>query len=390
MKERLVIKNFGPIKEADLTFGRFNVLIGEQATGKSTVAKLLAVCRYFSYLTGIAVAERDPFTDGLWDWGLNNFRKDDSYIEYTCNDYQLIYKNVPKITFDRGNSVAGAGLYDFEITKESERFNKLLSELAELQAEGKVIPYTFFKTSVAQVMQNPLFLGTERDSNFLDFPTSSLKGPIENSEKLRQIKSRFHKEVSIEPLSISYRSEGNVPFIKKHGETIFHELSNSASGYQSAVPIVLAIKSYTNPPEKDERLQTKRTKPKTFIIEEPELNLFPTAQNELMKFLVDKTMNYGNTMLIATHSPYILAALNNMMSAYRAGNKDVEATEKVLPKQYWLNHEDCSAYRMMPDGTCKDIFNREEGLIHSEEIDEISGLLNNQFDKTLNIQFWQK
>ena len=49
-KERLVIMNFGPIKSVDLKLGKMTILIGEQATGKSTIAKVLSVCRYFSYI----------------------------------------------------------------------------------------------------------------------------------------------------------------------------------------------------------------------------------------------------------------------------------------------------------------------------------------------------
>ncbi len=42
---RLKVRNFGPIKEADLAVNRFTVIIGKQASGKSTLAKLL----YFFY-----------------------------------------------------------------------------------------------------------------------------------------------------------------------------------------------------------------------------------------------------------------------------------------------------------------------------------------------------
>ena len=43
MKETLHIKNFGPIKEVKLELGKVNVLIGDQGTGKSTVAKLFHI-----------------------------------------------------------------------------------------------------------------------------------------------------------------------------------------------------------------------------------------------------------------------------------------------------------------------------------------------------------
>ena len=41
--ERLYIKNFGPIQEAEITIHKITVLIGEQGSGKSTIAKLYAL-----------------------------------------------------------------------------------------------------------------------------------------------------------------------------------------------------------------------------------------------------------------------------------------------------------------------------------------------------------
>ena len=37
--QKKYIKNNGPIKELEMELGRFSLLIGEQATGKSTIAK---------------------------------------------------------------------------------------------------------------------------------------------------------------------------------------------------------------------------------------------------------------------------------------------------------------------------------------------------------------
>ena len=71
MKERLVIKNFGPIREVDLELGKMTVLIGDQATGKTTIAKVLAMCRYFSYI----VIKEATINQGLSEWGLTGFIK---------------------------------------------------------------------------------------------------------------------------------------------------------------------------------------------------------------------------------------------------------------------------------------------------------------------------
>ena len=43
--ERLIVKNFGPIKEADIELNKYVVLIGDTSTGKSVLAKLIAIFR---------------------------------------------------------------------------------------------------------------------------------------------------------------------------------------------------------------------------------------------------------------------------------------------------------------------------------------------------------
>ena len=42
MNEKLIVKNFGPIREAELDLKKLTVFIGPQGSGKSTLAKLVA------------------------------------------------------------------------------------------------------------------------------------------------------------------------------------------------------------------------------------------------------------------------------------------------------------------------------------------------------------
>ena len=47
MKEFITIKNFGPLKNIeDLEIKQFTILIGESASGKSTLMKVVAMMRY--------------------------------------------------------------------------------------------------------------------------------------------------------------------------------------------------------------------------------------------------------------------------------------------------------------------------------------------------------
>jgi predicted ATPase len=47
MKATLKIRDFGPIRDLNLAINKFNILIGPQASGKSTIAKVLCVIHSF-------------------------------------------------------------------------------------------------------------------------------------------------------------------------------------------------------------------------------------------------------------------------------------------------------------------------------------------------------
>jgi predicted ATPase len=55
MAERLVIRNFGPVQEADVEIKDLTVFVGPQATGKSITAQLLYFMRGIEDLLGRSV-----------------------------------------------------------------------------------------------------------------------------------------------------------------------------------------------------------------------------------------------------------------------------------------------------------------------------------------------
>ena len=400
MSETLTIKNFGPINDIRLELKKFNVVIGENATGKSTIAKVIAVCRYFSYIAGnnpTTLSESSsPFFQGLSAWDLKEFLKKDTYINYECNDYS--FKVERKKAFytvkDKDDSINfTTDNESWVITPKgkSTRFNNLLNELKKIQTINIdqindpglnwTIPTSFYQNDVAAVLDNPFYLPTERGlqsifslgKNSIQYIADSLFNQLAN---LDLVARNFKNETLIEPLDISYKNIDGRGYIKKSSEEEFYSLNNGASGYQSTIPIVLVVKYYNE----------SRKKKKTFLIEEAELNLFPKAQKELVDYLVANTVNLGSQVLLTTHSPYILTALNNLMYAYEVGKTYHDKVEREIKAKYWLNSEDISVYSLTSEGTCEDILDREEKLIKAEKIDEVSGFLNEQFDALLNIE----
>jgi len=393
LKEKLIIKNFGPIKSVELELGRFNVLIGEQATGKSTVAKLLAVCRYFSYIAmdDAVYGFETKFSAGLAAWGLNEAVKQDSYIFYECKHYSLtVEQKLPSwITgFPDKNGKYHLNVFWPSLKPKSNEFINLLTELNKIWSSprqgpaNRIIPTSFFTNDVANVMDNPFYLPAERG---LQSIFSLGKSSIENISdslfnqlaQLDKISRLFGFDTDIEPLDIVYKNEQGKGYVRKKAEDQFFSIFYAATGYQSTIPAVLVAKYYNE----------LRKKNKTIIIEEPELNLFPTTQQQLMQYLVNNVMNYDNSMLLTTHSPYVLASLNNMLYAYKVGQTYADDVDKIISKKYWLNPSEFSAYRLLNGGTSRNIVDKELEEVAVEELDGAGKEINEAYDRILAIKF---
>ncbi|OFX49765.1 MAG: hypothetical protein A2046_11460 [Bacteroidetes bacterium GWA2_30_7] len=114
-----------------------------------------------------------------------------------------------------------------------------------------------------------------------------------------------------------------------------------------------------------------------FIIEEPEQNLFPEAQRDLVYYLLNRINDNEreHKLLITTHSPYILYALNNCMMGYLV-KEDIpkEVQNELLSKQSWINPELVSVWEIEKDkGTIK--------LIQDENTKTVS---KHYFNKIMN------
>lgn len=390
MKEKLIIKNFGPIKAVDLEIRRFNVIIGDNGTGKSTIAKVMTLCRDFLVIAPYeSETTISDLKNGFEKYGLSECIENESVIFYECEDYHLNikYRLVPEKTIDVFGNIITNNKTKFhpEFTYQSDRFRKIVSTyqtVLEVSHDNPESLSIFFR-ELRGILDIPIYMPAER---VLQSVFSLGRRGIDNlSDSLYQFFREFDRYskfysgefYKIEHLDIEYINEDGKGSIKtKNGKVV--GLKDSASGFQSSIPIVLGIDYYIKQNEYN----------KFYVIEEPEINLFPKTQAQFMKYLVDRTMNCSNKMLITTHSPYTLTSLNNMMYAYELGQEHGEEVENVMDKKYWLNPAEVSAYMMKEDGTCEDIMDYDESgtLIKAEKIDDISDTLNKQFDELINIE----
>lgn len=391
MLEELTIENFGPLKSVKLNLGKMTIFIGEQATGKSTIAKILSICRYFSYIVNFAVEKQDKlqkntqFKDGLSDWGLVEYLKPDSVIYYECSLYSFEFRNFLN---DKGNDNVLTSL-----KSNSEQFTSLLDQLKDLRKdevenENNLLDFSawypnenFFRLNVKKVMNNPFFIPAERGFQTLSMHNNSLlpSAILDELTKLNRIAKGFNTDVHIKPLNLTFRNENGFSKVKKLEEDDFHLLHTGASGFQSTIPIVLAVKFNNN---------QKINKGRTIIVEEPELNLYTKTQKKLIEFFVETINSNNNQFILQTHSPYVLTTLENLMYAFKLGNqkegKYKSKVSNIIDEKLWLNPNEVNVY-YLENGEAKSAIERNEALINKSKIDDVSEVINEVFDKLLTI-----
>ena len=121
-----------------------------------------------------------------------------------------------------------------------------------------------------------------------------------------------------------------------------------------------------------------------FIIEEPESHLFPETQKAVVE-LISLVKNGSNKALITTHSPYVLGSVNNLLYADHISNGSNDAAiESVIPKYLWLSFDALGAY-YLEEGKPKDITAKGFEDIDHDVIDGVSGVLNEDYEKLMDI-----
>ena len=85
------------------------------------------------------------------------------------------------------------------------------------------------------------------------------------------------------------------------------------------------------------------------VIEEPEAHLHPIAQKHLMYIIALMRNHIDSQIVITTHSPYLLAVLQNLLTAGQLSVKTREAAteiQKRIPELCWLLPDDVEVYHL--------------------------------------------
>lgn len=129
------------------------------------------------------------------------------------------------------------------------------------------------------------------------------------------------------------------------------------------------------------------------IVEEPEQNLFPTSQKDILwELLKYNNMLEGNKLVLTTHSPYLinyltLAVKADMVKAKLLDNDSIKKLNNIVPLQSTIHGDDLVIYELDETGGTIKKLDDYKGLPSDEnDLNKILAEGNELFGKLLDIE----
>ena len=125
------------------------------------------------------------------------------------------------------------------------------------------------------------------------------------------------------------------------------------------------------------------------IIEEPESHLYPESQRRISETL-SLMADSGNSILVTTHSPYVLGTFNYLLMAGQVAENHQEEVAEKLDKRLWLKAKNTNACYIRNGGLTNGISDEDNlRLIKNELIDGASAEINDMSDYLLGFLYAQ-
>lgn len=360
----LTIKNLGPVKNTGMmAISPVTVFCGPQGSGKSTIAKVLSSCIWLEKsIVKQEVSEKfytkySRFRKLCAYHQIEDFFRTDTYINYDGDAYTFEY--------------AGGRLH---VSRKGDHTEYLLPKVMYFPAERN------FMVSIEQA---------DRVRNL---PPALVTLQEEYIKALGGLKNPFPL---LDGFAIEYSKQNKITYIVKGTSRV--RVHKAASGFQSLLPLLLVSNSLsfgisknktetlsaeerTSLRKRIDRIQNDSTisehlktimiedlskiiAPKCLwsVVEEPEQNLYPHSQKEiLLSLLKDRKRNIGSGLVMTTHSPYVINYLSICVKAYQVAESlsacdDVSKVDDIIPEESRLASQDLSIYEITKDGDVRSL-----------------------------------
>ena len=395
--KQLVIKNVGAIRQVHIKLNRFNFFIGPQSSGKSTVAKILSSCMWLekevlTTLNDKAIADGAAFVRLVESFHkIESYFGDSSFVQYDTDFISILYNNK-----------------DIKITrKENEDYHREkicyipsernIATLPELQ--GFEFGHTNLRSFLFDWFNAREFFVAGNKTDVLNLGMKYFYDSEQPRQKdrIEQVDGQAY-QIALSSASSGLQSLTPLLVMLQYYTDEYFRSYNEKKSFATDTKLKNAVESLLNEFNKNkeknnlkyeeqpnlahevgiknfiEYLQTQLLSTKilstfsrlmvphktSFIIEEPEQNLYPSTQMDLLDLVVELCNGEKkHHCTITTHSPYILNKLNLLVKRFDVGVKGLAA----------LNWDELSVWAVK-DGEVRDLKVRNAHLINPEYLSE--------------------
>ena len=431
MNHKILIRNFGPIKDAEIHLNNnFQILIGSQASGKSTLCKIVYFCQKIRDYTLEFLMNSEQFTKNHKNEYFNNYLKymtkqfigcfgttkhmqkfritylfDEKKIEICLNNDGYV-----RFSF---NDILKMEIYSL-IEEASDMFlNRLNNEVASIMDNITAIGvmkrhltevlFSIFKNE-AEIIYIPAgrSLLATMSEQLHDISVSEMDLTMQEFVKLiRATKSQFGTKIPEMVQNYTKRVKGQInnsavthayELIKKilkadyvndsDGEKIYFDehhwvkLMYGSSGQQEALWILMLTLIII--------LENRRA---FVVIEEPEAHLFPIAQKDMISLIALMVNATDSRVIITTHSPYILTSSNILLYSEKVENNYRGEEKPVIPRSIRLSYHKFAAYKVENAAdSLTSLMDENSHMISTDYIDKVSEITNNELEHLLDME----
>ncbi len=412
----LKIWNIGPLTFVDMKVNRVNMIIGPQSSGKSTIAKILSFCLWLEKDV-IAHQEKDYLTkdiirEELLDYHkINNYLNTDSKIEYKGEYINFYFTNVDDFSVELTSvfskseigkvayipsernlvalgNLSGLKLPDYYVR---DYLFDWLNLHTKFEKKNKVsildlgVSYYFDEEGKGETVQ--LDNGKELEMNEVSSGLQSLIPLMVSLEYVTKWIFQHKEDMSFDKNSVLSKA-----LIRAISPNIDNEhieealtLPKMVNQLQETLKAIInheisvdLMPKFQNISKLNERIQVPHYV--NLIVEEPEQNLFPKTQVTLIYEMLRMLDREDDILLITTHSPYTLYALNNCM----LGNKvkdviDEDEIKGLASKGSWIDGDRVSIWQVTDQGSLKSLKESPAGLIGKHYFNDVMNETLNEY-----------
>lgn len=373
---RIRIRNFGPIKDGYqandgwLDVKKVTVFIGNQGSGKSTVAKLISTLSWIEKAMVMGTIRQDElnthnrFLKQLAYQRIEKYAKPETSIEYVGKAFTLSYIE---------------GRFEAEESKEN---GYLLPKIMYAPAERnflssvdrpdklKNLPSTLYTFNDEFDAAKNLFAGG------IELPINKVRFEYDKLNKLARIVGENRNyELRLSEASSGFQSTVPLFLVTKYlsdSLTAEDDPSIKENSLEEQKKLDREIKTILNDPQLTPEIRqsylrqlSAKRKRACFIniVEEPEQNLFPSSQRSLLFELLKHAKSEGNKLIMTTHSPYVITYLSiSMQAAYLKSLIVEKGKNELLNKLFAIVQENAQ-------------FKKEDVQVY--ELNEVTGTISN-------------